>query len=68
MVKLSDRIEVEWFKQVSPISLPAEDEIAVSGIGTIAAARVTPRDGSEPFIVVSMYAKWAKPHPSVGQF
>ena len=65
VVKLSDRVEVEWFKQVSPISLPAEDEIPVSGIGTIAAARVTSRDGSEPFIVVSMYAKWAKPHPSV---
>ena len=65
VVKLSDRVEVEWFKQVSPISAPAEDEIPVSGIGTIAAARVTPRDGSEPFIAVSMYAKWAKPHPSV---
>ena len=65
VVKLSDRVEIEWFKQVSPISLPAEDEIPVSGIGTVAAARVTPRDGSEPFIAVSMYAKWAKPHPSV---
>ncbi len=65
VVKLSDRVDVEWFKQVSPISWPAEDEIAVSGIGTIAAARVTPRDGSEPFIAVSMYAKWVKPHVSV---
>ena len=65
VVKLSDRVEVEWFKQVSPISLPAEDEIPVSGIGTIAAARVTPRGGTAPFIVVSMYAKWAEPHPSV---
>ena len=65
VVKLSDRVDVEWFKQVSPISVPAEDEIAVSGIGTIAAARVTPRDGSAPFIAVSMYAKWAKPHKTV---
>ena len=65
VVKLSDRVDVEWLKQVSPISVPAEDEIPVSGIGTIAAARVTPRDGSEPFIALSMYAKWAKPHPSV---
>ena len=40
-----------------------EDEIAVSGIGTIAAARVIPRD-APPFIVVSMYARWIKPHPS----
>ena len=38
----------------------------MSGIGTIAAARVTPRDGStEPFIAVSMYARWIGTHPSV---
>ena len=65
VVKLSDRVDVEWFTQVSPISEPAEDEIPVSGIGTVAAARVTPRDGSMPFIAVSMYAKWVSPHPSV---
>ena len=66
VVKLSDRVEVEWFKQVTPITEVAEDEIAVSGIGIIAAARVTPKDGSvEPFIAVSMYARWMGPHPSV---
>ncbi len=64
VVKLSDRVEVEWFKQVSPIMAIAADEIAVSGIGAIAAARVKP-DDAEPFIVVSMYARWMKPHPSV---
>ena len=63
VVKLSDRVEVEWFKQVSPISEPAEGEIAVSGIGTVAAARVKPND-APPFIAVSMYARWIKPHPS----
>ena len=63
VVKLSDRVEVEWFKQVSPISETAEDEIAVSGIGTIAAARIIPRD-AEPFIAVSMYGRWIAPHPS----
>ena len=63
VVKLSDRTEVEWFKQVSPIDQPAEDEIAVSGIGTVAAARITPKD-SPPFIAVSMYARWIRPHPS----
>ena len=47
-MKLSDRVEVEWFKQVSPISETAEDEIAVSGIDSIAAARVTPQ-GAAPF-------------------
>ena len=65
MVKLSDRVEVQWFKQVSPISETREDEVAVSGIGTIAAARVIPRDiDAAPFIAVSMYARWIKPHPS----
>ena len=65
VVRLSDRVEVEWFRQVGPISETREDEIAVSGIGTIAAARVMPRD-APPFIVVSMYARWIKPHPSTG--
>ena len=62
VVKLSDRVEVEWFKQVSPICATAEDEIAVSGIGTIAAARIVPKD-APPFIAVSMYARWTTPHP-----
>ena len=62
VVKLSDRVEVEWFKQISPIGETRRDEIAVSGIGTIAAARVIPKDGA-PFIAVSMYARWIKPHP-----
>ena len=66
VVKLSDRVEVEWFKQVSTICESAEDEIAVSGIGTIAAARVTPKDAS-PFIAVSMYARWESPHPSTNR-
>ena len=63
VVKLSDRVEVEWFKQVSPITDTADDEIAVSGIGTIAAARIIPRD-AEPFIAVSMYGRWIAPHSS----
>ena len=65
VVKLSDRVEVEWFKQVGPISDVAADEIAVSGLGTIAAARVTAA-GAPPFIVVSMAAAWIRPHPSTG--
>ena len=64
VVKLSDRVEVEWFKQVSPIcdTAEAEDEMAVSGIGTVAAALIKPKD-APPFIAVSMYARWTKPHP-----
>ena len=63
VVQLSDRVQVDWFKQVSAISVTERDEIAVSGIGTIAAARITP-EGGKPFIAVSMYARWIKPHPS----
>ena len=66
VVRLSDRVKVEWFKQVGPTGwVDRDDEIAVSGIGTITAARVTPLDGSaEPFIAVSMYGRWETPHPS----
>ena len=65
VVRLSDRVEVEWFRQISPVWGAGPDEIEVSGFGTITAARVTPKDGSvEPFIVVSMYARWMGPHPS----
>ena len=43
VVKLSDRVEVEWFSQVLP-STPSEgdDEIAVSNVGIIAAAKIIP--------------------------
>ena len=66
VVRLSDRVEVQWFRQVLP-STPMErdDEVAVSNVGIIAAARVIPLTGGEPFIAVSMYARWFKPHPAV---
>lgn len=66
VVKLSDRVEVEWFRQVSPVWGAEPDEIEVSGFGTITAARVTPKDSSvEPFIIASMYGRWMGAHPSV---
>ena len=65
VVKLSDRITVEPYRQVPPISDLGEDAIGVSGIGTIAAGRVIPRDNEEEaFVAVSMYARWLRPHPS----
>lgn len=68
VVRLSDRVEVEWFKQVGPTCWTEPDEVAVSGIGTVAVARVSSRDGSiEPFIAISMYARWACPHPSTNR-
>ena len=67
VVKLSNRVEIEWFKQVRA-TIPTEqsDEMAVSCGGTVAAAKVTPVDGREPFIAASMYARWFAPHPTVG--
>ena len=42
VVKLSDRITVEPYRQVPPISDLGEDAIGVSGIGTIAAGEGDP--------------------------
>ncbi len=65
VVKLSDRIAVEHYRQVPPISELGMSDIGVSGIGTIAAARVIPYESEdEAFVAVSMYARWLKPHPS----
>ena len=67
VVKLSDRVEVQWFRQVLPTTPQEEDdEIAVSNVGIIAAARVIPLTGGEPFMAVSMYARWFSPHQTVG--
>ena len=65
-MKLSDRVEVEWFKRVFLNSAAVQDdEIAVSEIRTIAAAKVKPGKGEgEPFIAFSLYARWFKPHPT----
>ena len=67
VVQLSERVNVEWFRQVPPFSELDDLEIGASGIGTLAAARVTPRDQQqEAFVVVSMYARWIKFHPLTG--
>ena len=67
VVRLSDRVRLEWFRQVGPISTVKGNEIAVSGIGTIAAARVVSlQEGLPPLIAVSMYARWFRAHPTTG--
>ena len=63
VVKLSDRVEVKWFEPVPLDVDEAEDKIAVSDLPTLAAAQVTPLPDGEPFIVVSMYGRWYRPHP-----
>lgn len=62
VVKLSDNVQVEWFKPVNAAQVSIEpDEVAVSDSNTIAAARVTPLPDGEPFMVFSMYARWIRP-------
>ena len=66
VVRLSDRVRVEWFRQVGPTGVAPEHpgDVAVSGIGTIEVARVIPKVGPDPFIAASMYARWFGPHPT----
>ena len=45
VVKLSDRVEIERFNRVPPFSSVGSREMAVSGIGTVAIARITPSGG-----------------------
>ena len=61
VVQLSDRVTIEPYRQVPPISELGHDAIGVSGIGTLAAARVVPRGHeADAFVAVSMYARWMK--------
>ena len=60
VVKLSDRVSVQWLAP-KPVEAACPGELAVSRLGTLAAATVTPSSG-EPFVVASMYAPWEKPH------
>ena len=66
VVRLSDRVRVEWFRQIGPTWVPQErpEDVAVSGIGTIEVARVIPVAGPQPFIAASVYARWFDPHPT----
>ena len=70
VVQLSDRVEVEWVRQIPPFSELDERDIGVGGIGTMAAARVAPRGRpEEAFVAASMYARrtpaasWTMPSP-----
>lgn len=62
VVQLSDRVKVEWI-DLKSIDEALRGDFAVSRLGTLAAAMVTPSTG-RPFTVVSMYAPWEKPHIS----
>ena len=53
------------FANVPNVPLGTElqpDEINVSAAGTLSVARITP-DTRDPFLAVSLYARWESPHP-----
>ena len=60
IVKLSDRIAVDWIEAKSIDAAKYRDLVA-SWPGTLAAAYVAPPSG-DPLIVVSMYAQWVRTH------
>lgn len=67
IVKLSNNVDVEWFDPVPVATVNREwniedTEVPISDARTIAIARVKPQ-GGEPFIAVSMYARWLDYHP-----
>ena len=62
VAKLSKRAQVEWIES-RPIGEARRGDLAVGRLGTLAAARVVPPVG-DPFVVVSMYAPWTRPHHS----
>ena len=64
IVRLSDRVQVEWIEAKS-IDDAGVGELAVSRLGTLAVACVTP-PGGDPIICASMYAPWTRPHASMG--
>ena len=65
VVKLSDRVQVEWLEPV-PLADAESGDFAVSQPGSIAAAIVTGPNG-EPFVAASICADYEKPHRSTGR-
>lgn len=64
IVKLSDRIAVDWIEAKSLETAKSRD-LVVSWPGTLAAAFIGPPSG-EPVIAVSMYAQWVRTHTRAG--
>ena len=60
VVKLTDGTRVNWI-DAKPIAHARDGELAVSRLGTIAAAHVM-LPGHEPFVCLSMYSLWERPH------
>lgn len=60
IVKLSDRIEVDWIESLS-IETAQSKTLVATYPGTLAAASITPASG-DPVVAVSMYAPWVRTH------
>ena len=60
IVKLSDRIKIDWI-EVKPIDAAKAEDLVTSSPGALAAALVAPPSGS-PLVAVSMYAQWVSTH------
>ena len=60
IIKLSNRADVKWL-EARPLADACGGELAVSRPGTLAAAAVVPSSG-DPFIAVSVYGLWERPH------
>ena len=64
IVKLSDRIDIDWIEARS-INMSEHRDLVASWPGTLTAALVTPSSGHS-LIVVSMYAQWVRTHTRAG--
>jgi len=60
IVKLSDKVDLEWVNCRS-IDIAGVHDLPVSREGSLAVAKVIPKDGSESFFVASCYSVWEKP-------
>ena len=65
IVKLSDRVQVEWLEPV-PLADARAGDFVVSHPGSIAAGIIT-RPNAEPFVAASICAAYEKPHRSTGK-
>ena len=62
IVNLSKTAKVCNFSNIRQGRYPKDNEISISAPGTLSAARILPESG-KPFIAVSLYARWERPHP-----
>jgi endonuclease/exonuclease/phosphatase family metal-dependent hydrolase len=60
IVQLSDQVQLQPISAM-PLAQASAGELGVSRPGTLAAAHVTPQS-DEPFIAVSVYGAWERPH------